>query len=122
MDYDVEKAFNFEYWAQLWKQDPEAFEAERARMMEMLIACAPEEKRQRISAIQWRVDMVRKQAKTPMAASLRIQQMMWESLLGEHGLLNALEALKGAQKLDSEERRSASVVPFGRSRIGPQKP
>jgi hypothetical protein len=121
MGNDAEKAFDFDYWSQLWKRDPEAFEAERARLMERFVASAPEEKRQRLSAIQWRVDMARKQAKTPMAACLRIQQMMWESLLGKHGLLKALESLRGTQVLDPRERRQASVVSFDRSKTDLQE-
>ena len=115
------RLFDFEYWAQLWKRDPQAFEAERAQLMEMLIASAPKGKRQRLSAIQWRVDMARKQAKNPMAASVRIQQMMWESLLGKYGLLNALEALRGTQTLELQEQQSAPVVSFDRSKTGPQE-
>lgn len=116
MDNNIEKAFDFEYWAQLWERDPQAFEAERARLMALFIASAPEEKRQRLSAIQWRVDMVRKQAKTPLAASFRVQKMMWESLYGKHGLLNALEMLNGSQTSDPETRQPADVLPFDHSK------
>lgn len=116
MKNDLDKVFDFEYWAELWERDPETFEAERARLMELFIASAPEEKRQRLNAIQWRVDMVRKQAKTPMAASLRVQKMMWESLCGKHGLLNALETLKGSQTADRDTQQSAHVLPFNRSK------
>lgn len=121
MDNDIEKAFDFEYWAQLWERDPRAFETERARLMETFIASAPEKKRQRLSAIQWRVDMVRKKSKTPMAASLRVQKMMWESLCGKHGLLNALETLRGAQTSDPDARQPAHVLPFDRSNTDPSK-
>jgi hypothetical protein len=116
MDNDTEKAFDFEYWAQLWKRDPQVFEVERARLMKMFIASAPESKRQRLHAIQWRVDIVRKQAKTPMAASLRVQKMMWDSLCGKHGLLNALEMLKGSRVSEPEAQQSADILPFDRSK------
>ena len=119
MNNNLEKAFDFEYWAGLWKRDPEAFEAERSRLMEMFIASVPKQKRQRLRAVQWRVDMMRKQAKTPMAASFRLQQMMWESLCGDHGLLNALDVLRGAQQQDLEVRQPAPIIPFDRSKNSP---
>ena len=121
MDNETETAFDFDYWSRLWKRDPQACEAERARMMERFVALAPEDKRQRLSAIQWRVDMARKQAKNPTAAYLHIQQMMWESLLGKNGLLNALEALQGTRAPESQARSQASVVSIDRSKGDPQE-
>jgi hypothetical protein len=83
----------FDDWAQLAKSDPVAFEAQRARVIEDLILSMPEHKRQRMRCLQWKVDQVRNQCKTPMAACIKLSEMMWDSLVGPGGLKDALDRL-----------------------------
>ena len=84
-------------------EDPEAFEAERRRLVEELIDSAPDHQRQRLRGLQWRVDTVREHAPTPMAACLRISGMMWNHVMEPGGLLDAFGALEG--KVDAEDLR-----------------
>jgi hypothetical protein len=92
--------FNFEKWSELASKDPDAFEERRERLINEFIMDMPEEKRQRMRCLQWRVDNVRKLSKTPMAACIEISRMMWDSIKGENGLLEALQALSDVCQLD----------------------
>jgi hypothetical protein len=83
----------FDDWAQLAKSDPVAFEEKRSRVIEDLILSMPEHKRQRMRCLQWKVDQVRNQCKTPMAACIKLSEMMWDSLVGPGGLKDALDRL-----------------------------
>ena len=44
MDNRRKKDFDYEFWSQLWRDDPEAFEIERKRFIEQFIASVPEER------------------------------------------------------------------------------
>ena len=76
-------------------EDPEAFEAERRRLVEALIESAPDHQRQRLRGLQWRVDTIRERAPTPMAACMKLSGMMWDRITEPGGLLDAYEALQG---------------------------
>ena len=63
----------------------------RQECLEELIEQAPDHCKQRMRGLQWRIDQTRARSANPMAACLNISQMMWESITGEGGLLEALE-------------------------------
>jgi hypothetical protein len=86
-------AFDFDEWATLARTDPEAFEARRLALIEDYLGQFPSPEQQRLRGLQFRIDMERRRARTPMAACLRLSAMMWDSLLGRHGLKHALDAL-----------------------------
>ncbi len=86
------ESFDFEYWSALAKNNPEAFESMRQKCLDELIAQAPVRARRRMEGLQWQIDLVRERSASPMAACLRISQMMWDSVTGENGLLEALES------------------------------
>ncbi len=110
----ADPAFDFDELAALAARDPEAFERRRRAMIEAALAEVPEaERRERLRRLQWRIDQVRRTSGTPMAACLRISRMMWESLAGEGGLLDALERL-GRLETDAPPRRQARVIAFPR--------
>lgn len=90
---DLKYQFDFEKWSELANNDPEAFEDYRQKLINNFIKDLPEDKQQRMRCLQWRVDSVRRLAKTPMAACIEISRMMWESVKGENGLLQALHQL-----------------------------
>jgi hypothetical protein len=110
MDNTHKKDFDYDYWSQLWKDDPEAFEIERNRFIERFIASVSEDKRQRLYGLQWRVDMERQRSKTPYAALLRLQKMMWESVLGENGLLDSLRAITESAACDPQGEHDANII------------
>lgn len=82
---------DFDEWRLLALRDPEGFEQTRRKVLEAVIAHAPERNRQRLEALQWRLDRLRERSATPLAACISLSDMMWESLAGENGLLEALQ-------------------------------
>lgn len=102
---------DFEEWARLAEQDPEAFEARRREVLAGVIEGAPEPMRRRLEGLQWRVDRIRETAGTPLAACVRINEMMWDSLVGPGGLLEAVQGLQepGAPRA---QRPGAQVLAF----------
>lgn len=93
----------FDHWAHLAVADPDAFEARRSRLIEAFISSVPVERQPRLRGLQWRIDQVRRTARTPLASCIRISRMMWDSVLGAGGLhevLNtALDHPPGAQSV-----------------------
>jgi len=82
--------FDFDQWASIAKQDPEKFELMRQQLINELLDQTPDHLKQRMVALQWQIDHIRNQADSPMDACLSISQKMMDSILGENGLLNAL--------------------------------
>ncbi|NPB09461.1 MAG: DUF3135 domain-containing protein, partial [Thermodesulfobacteria bacterium] len=86
-------AENFEQWfeelSRLAQEDPEAFEARRRALIEETISQAPEERQDRLRRFQWRIDMERKRAKTPLGACIKLNDMLMEMVYGEGGFLEA---------------------------------
>ncbi|HEX5513085.1 MAG TPA: DUF3135 domain-containing protein [Gammaproteobacteria bacterium] len=105
---DTSQQFDFDAWAELAKSDPAAFERQRIDAIEEFLQQVPLERRQRLRCLQWRIDHTRERAANPMSACLRISQMMWDSLLGNGGLLEALERLR---------RPCAPAVPPPRAKV-----
>lgn len=90
---DVSSSIDFDEWAALARNDPDAFEARRLALIEDYLNQFSHTEQQRLRGLQFRIDMERRRARTPMAACLRLSGMMWDSLVGEYGLMNALNLL-----------------------------
>ena len=112
-------SFDFDEWSQLAKDDPFAFEARRIALIEEYLRQFPQSGQRRLRGLQFRIDMVRRRARTPMGACLKISSMMWESLLGKHGLKDALDTLVTCpnQSVNATLRHSplvtsARIIPF----------
>ncbi len=72
-------SLDFDFWMQLARNDPEAFEKSRQKKIEELISQAPAGQRRRLRGLQWQIDQTRKLAGSPMASCLAISNMMWDS-------------------------------------------
>ena len=107
-DLHTSPPFDFDAWAKLFIEDPQAFETQRARAIEQLIQQAPGDKQQRLRCLQWKLDQIRRTAPTPLAASVRMNQLLWESLVGADGLLDRLRQPGNTQP----PRRTARVIPL----------
>lgn len=112
-------SFDFDEWASLAKSDPVAFEARRIALIEDYLNQFPPPDQRRLRGLQFRIDMERRRARTPMAACLRLSSMMWDSLLGSHGLKQTLDQLLGnpaspppASYRPSSAGRGGRVLPF----------
>lgn len=104
---------DFDQWAELAKTDSAAFEARRAAAIETVISRMPAHKQQRMRCLQWKIDQVRCQASNPMAACIKLSEMMWDSLVGPGGLRDVLERVGEG---DFEPPARATVLEFHSTR------
>ena len=105
--------FNFDQWADMAKRNPAQFESMRQQVIDDLIDQAPEHLRQRMEGLQWQIDQIRNRATNPMAACLRISQKMWDNILGERGLLTALQEPERILKAPPPHRQD-NVIPLNK--------
>ena len=103
--------FDFDKWATLALTDPKAFELKRKNIIEAVISDAPVRCQAQLRRMQWKLDRIRETAPTPLAACVRMQEMMWDSVLGEDGLLARLRQLPVQ---DGTGRETAQVLEFRR--------
>lgn len=109
--------FDFDKWRKLAQESPEQFETARQEAINNLITDAPTSMQDRLQALQWRIDMERKRSKDPLVSCQRVFNMMWDSVYGDNGLLNALEDLTGSvsghvQTQPKAEKASATILDF----------
>ena len=106
--------FDFDEWRKLAETDPEAFELRRQQALEALITAAPSNRQHRLRGLQWRVDMERRKASNPMSGCRKVFSMMWQSVYGDHGLLQALTSLPAEQqgKASVPSRPPARILAF----------
>jgi len=108
---DTPPPLDFDHWADLAHRDPQAFEVQRAQFIEAQIRRAPARMQQRLRCLQWKIDRIRDASGTPMAACLRINRLLWDSLAGEGGLLAQLRRMRQPVSR-SPGRRRAKILPF----------
>jgi hypothetical protein len=108
------KKFDFEEWQKLAESDPEAFELRRQQEIESLITSVPSNRQQRLRGLQWRVDMERQKTRDPLLGCQKVFNLMWKSVYGDHGLLQALNGLPTAQgqKATMPLRPAAKILAF----------
>ena len=105
-------SFDFDSWAALAQQDPQAFEIERNRVIEHAINRAPAHTQQRLRGLQWKLDMIRHTSSTPMSACLRINKLLWESLAGKNGLLESLNRIRTGELPQLPATNTAKILAF----------
>lgn len=72
--------FNFDEWASLAKQDCIAFEQKRAATLQQYITAHAKttDDLRRLNGLQFRVDMIRRKHKTPLAACIAISKLLMD--------------------------------------------
>lgn len=104
---------NFDEWSNLAANDPDRFELKRKDLLNDFLSQFPESRQQRLRGLQFRIDMERRRAKTPMGACIRLSHMMWDSIEGENGLLDSLKLLTTDIPLPKKSFcEVADVIPF----------
>ena len=101
--------FNFDEWAELAKSDPKLFERRRREAVEKMIKDSAPQRQKKLRGLQWRIDVVRKKYKDPRVSTHRLFSMMWDSVYGQNGLLDALH-LKTVPV--AEQEQAATVLQF----------
>lgn len=78
----------FDVLVEMARNDPQGLETLRRSLTEAVIeAASTEMTRKRLKGLQFRVDMERERASTPLAATIRISEMMCKSLADLHRTL-----------------------------------
>ena len=75
----------FDVLVDMARNDPDRLEKLRQRLTRHVIdGAASEDKKRRLEGLQFRVDMERRKAGSPLAATIRISEMMCHSLADLH--------------------------------------
>lgn len=85
--------FNFDEWCQLAKQDEGVFEKKRSKYIRQFIDQIPEKYHERIIGLQWKLDMERELAGSPLSSCLNMYTQMLDSLYGMSGLYDEINSL-----------------------------
>lgn len=101
--------FDFDSWASLARNNPQLFEKRRKLIIEQAISQASPRRQERLRCLQWQLDQIRYTSRTPLAACLRMQQMLWEKLAGDAGLLACLQGTSSQMR---PRPTNATILPF----------
>lgn len=104
--------FNFDSWASLARSNPQAFENKRRSVIEQAIGQAPDRCRPRLRCLQWKLDQLRRTAPNPLAATIRMQELMWEKVTGEDGLQARLQMLRRPAIASKKAVSGAKILQF----------
>jgi len=102
-------SFDFDSWAALARNNPQLFEIHRKSIIDRAISQASPRRQKRLRCLQWQLDQIRNTSRTPLAACLRMQHMLWEKLASDDGLLAALQ---GTASVPRPRRQNATILPF----------
>jgi len=94
---------------------PEELEDLRIRMTEEILRKAPEHRRRRLNGLVLSIDVVRRRAKNPMQACIKLSQMMMDSTLELREAL-CMSGPVAAPATSPATRKSAEVIPLRRAR------
>ncbi len=99
----------FDVLVDMARNDPQRLEKLRRILTEHVIAGATtEQKRKRLEGLQFRVDLERERARSPLAATIKISEMMCHSLADLHrSMVTPLVA-----EQESEQTPKAKVLAF----------
>jgi hypothetical protein len=101
----------FDVLVDMARNDPQGLETLRRSLTDAVIAAASNETtRKRLQGLQFRVDMERRRATTPLAATIRISEMMCRSLADLH---RSMVSPPGDEPA-AESSHGAAVLPFAR--------
>lgn len=108
--YLLEEGFDFDFWAELARSDPQAFDQHRRELLEKAIHLCKSDQR-RMRGLQNRIELERRKAGAPLKACLRLSGLMWESFGELNGRLNGPNRLT-LVKPESKPPASARILPF----------
>jgi hypothetical protein len=105
--------FNFDEWAQLAKQDEAAFEEKRAIILKQEIEnCASNDRELRIlKGLQFRIDMIRRKHKTPLAACMAISKMLMDQVYQLENL-DIAAIIQNSATEAGQNTDTCKIIPF----------
>lgn len=81
---------DFDRLQELAHKDPETFEKVRQAAIEATILRASKRQQPRLRCLQWRIEQIRRRSPNPLSACISLSDLMWDSLLGDRGLLDTI--------------------------------
>ena len=104
----------FDVLVAMARNDPEGLETLRRSLTEAVIeAASTEHTKNRLKGLQFRVDMERKRASTPLGATIRISEMMCRSLADLHrSMVEPYSGSSEGKETAGNVRVSATVLGF----------
>ncbi|MBV1869666.1 MAG: DUF3135 domain-containing protein [Gammaproteobacteria bacterium] len=113
---------DFDYLVTLATNSPHELEELRIKLCDHVIESAPISQRRRLRGLQFQIDMERRKAATPMAACMRISEMMHSSFdelrqklneaTGTEASTSATQGAKRANTHSHDTRAAARVLSF----------
>lgn len=97
---------DFDTLRRMARDNPEGLEALRRKLVSELLDEAGPERRQRLEGLQFRIDMERRRAANPLAATIKLSSMMRDSLL------RLQQAINEPDQGRATPARSADVLSF----------
>ncbi len=85
--------FDFDKWMKLYQEDPEAFERERQNAISTFLDSVPEERREGLQRLQWRIDAERRRHRSAIGSMVAIHRMMLAEFSRLSISLEVLQAL-----------------------------
>ena len=110
MEESSVSSIDFEQWSALAKNDPEAFEARRQEMIGEFLSQLSGTRQERLKCLQWRIDVERSRVPNPMAACIKINQMMWDAFSGEQGLKVTINHFISGKQLEGSKAKVLSIA------------
>ena len=110
--HSVNTEFDFDYWVKLAKEDPDAYEDMRKKVIQDVIDNSSPRIKRRLEGLQWQIDQIRSSSTNPMSSCLRISQIMWDKVLGDDGLLEHMRQLSSPEQIlnTAKPKKLASVT------------
>lgn len=109
---------DFDEMVKMAKEDPERLETLRKEMVQEIIEAAPtEDQKRKLRGLQFRIDMERTKAKTPLASCIKISSMMRESFVKLKDEIQKLQETNPNKVKDKKEEiitPSSTVIDFKR--------
>ncbi len=104
----------FDVLVAMARNDPEGLETLRRSLTEAVIeAASTDHTKNRLKGLQFRVDMERKRASTPLGATIRISEMMCRSLADLHrSMVEPYSGSTEGEETAGNARVSATVLGF----------
>jgi len=107
------RQIDFDHWSELAKSDPASFELLRTRTLQACIDRSSSDRQERLRCLQWRIDQIRSQSGTPLAACVKISGIMWDTFNRLGHLYNQVEQLNAGIPVTPVQ--SAKIIPFTKS-------
>ena len=97
---------DFEVLKRMARENPEGLESLRQKLIGEVLEGASPEQRRRLEGLQFRIDVERRRAANPLAATIKLSAMMRDSLL------RLQQAVNNPASLMTVPARTAAVLAF----------